>query len=314
LRRGKRIRPMLFLASYRLFGGDRPLTSPAVLQAAASLELLHTFILIHDDVIDRSETRRGLPTFHKLMEVQLGKLTERERSGQNLALVLGDMLFALAIDTMVCADLDPARRQIAVRKLLQYVADTGCGETYDILLGARDISRVLEAEIEQMYALKTTRYTFEAPLVLGAILAGAEEAAVAELVRVAEPLGLAFQIQNDLQEFSHFDPLDRAMQTDLLEGKKTMLVRVAYDRLSELDRSFFQLCLQAPSVKDSSIIKIKELVDKSGAVAVLQARQVKLLQEAEEILKTPALKEEQRQGVRDIMELIRQTIQGHGSA
>jgi geranylgeranyl diphosphate synthase, type I len=248
------------------------------------------------------------------MEVQLGKLTERERSGQNLALVLGDMLFALAIDTMVCADLDPARRQIAVRKLLQYVADTGCGETYDILLGARDISRVLEAEIEQMYALKTTRYTFEAPLVLGAILAGAEEAAVAELVRVAEPLGLAFQIQNDLQEFSHFDPLDRAMQTDLLEGKKTMLVRVAYDRLSELDRSFFQLCLQAPSVKDSSIIKIKELVDKSGAVAVLQARQVKLLQEAEEILKTPALKEEQRQGVRDIMELIRQTIQGHGSA
>jgi geranylgeranyl diphosphate synthase type I len=129
---------------------------------------------------------------------------------------------------------------------------------------------------------------------------------------VAEPLGLAFQMQNDLQEFSHFDPLDRAMQTDLLEGKKTLLLRLAYERLEPLDRSFLQLCLQAPSIKDSSIIKIKELVDKSGAVAVLQERQQQLLAKAGHLLQTLTFSEGQRVGVLEIMELIRQNLQGNG--
>ncbi len=312
LRRGKRIRPLLFLASYRIFGGCLPLDSPPVLQAATSLELLHTFILIHDDIIDRSETRRGLPTFHKLMEALLGKLTDRERMGQNLAVVLGDMLFALAIDTLATAEFPPGPRDLAQRRLLQYVTDTGCGETFDILLGVRDISRVTEPEIEQMYDLKTTRYTFEAPLVLGALLSGADHQLVHEVAMVAEPLGLAFQMQNDLQEFSHFDPLDRAMQTDLLEGKKTLLLRLAYERLEPMDRSFLQLCLQAPSVKDSSIIKIKELVDKSGAVTVLQERQQQLLVKAGNLLRALAFSDEQRAGIHEIMEIVRQNLQGNG--
>ena len=313
LRRGKRIRPLLFMASYQTFGGRLSLDSPPVLQAALALELLHTFILIHDDVIDRSETRRGFPTFHKIMEERLGKLGSRERLGQNLALVLGNMLFALSIDTLASADFPSEIRDPAVRRLLQYVSDTGCGETYDILLGARDISRVTEAEIEQMYALKTTRYTFESPMVLGAMLAGADSQVVADVAVIAEPLGLAFQIQNDLQEFSHFDPLDQAMQTDLLEGKKTLLLRLAYERLDAVDRSFLQLCLHDPSVTDSSIVKIKELVDKSGAVGILQARQQQLLQRFDELMSQLAFGEAQKAGIHEIIELIRQSLQGQST-
>src|ERR1700722_7846441 len=80
-RRGKRIRPMLLLGSYRIFGGDRSFEDNSLLRAALSLELLHSFILIHDDVIDQSERRRRLPTFHKLVEERLGKIDGAARGG-----------------------------------------------------------------------------------------------------------------------------------------------------------------------------------------------------------------------------------------
>src|SRR5271170_8247309 len=171
-RRGKRIRPMLMLAAYRAFGGDRPVEDRAVLRSALSLELLHAFILVHDDVIDQSEKRRGLPTFHKLVEERLGKIDGAARVGGNVAVVVGDILFAMAVDTLRSTDFAPAVRDAALSHFLRYISDTGAGEVYDILLGTRDIARVEETDITRMYTLKTTRYTFEAPLVLGALLPG----------------------------------------------------------------------------------------------------------------------------------------------
>jgi geranylgeranyl diphosphate synthase type I len=312
-RKGKRIRPMLFLLGYRIFEGDRPFTDPQLLRAATSLELLHAFILIHDDVIDRSERRRGLPTFHKLVEERMGKLATRERVGHNVAVVVGDMLFALAMDTMLGSEFEEKKRQAASRRFLRYVTDTGAGEVFDILLGVRDIARVKEEDIALMYTLKTTRYTFEAPLVLGAILAGALDEQVQDLAEIVEPLGLAFQIQNDLIEYSHFDLQDRALQTDLLEGKKTMLLRYTFDRLESLDRSFLQLCLTAAMLNESSIVKIKELIDKSGAVEAIRKKIEELLRQAQERLNRSGLTENQRQGIRDAIALIQQQTQVSGT-
>ena len=139
-RRGKRIRPLLFLASYRIFGGDRPLENDSLLRAAFSLELLHGFILMHDDVIDRSERRRGLPTFHKLVEERLRRLDGAARVGENVAIVIGDMLFALAIDTLRSIDFAPDRRDAALARSLHYITDTGAGRS-TIFCWARAISR-----------------------------------------------------------------------------------------------------------------------------------------------------------------------------
>lgn len=312
-RKGKRLRPLLFLGAYRNFGGKRPFSDTALLKSAVSLELLHAFILIHDDVIDRSERRRGLPTFHKLVEEKMGKLATRERVGQNVAMVIGDMLFALAIETLQATDFPPETREAVLQRFLRYVTDTGCGEIYDILLGVRDITRVAESDITLMYTLKTTRYTFEAPFVLGAVLAGVSPEILEELPKITEPLGLAFQIQNDLIEYSHFDLADRAMQTDLIDGKKTLLMRSAYDGLGDLDRSFLQLCLSSPVLTDSSILKIKELIDKSGAVHRLKERMTQLFFESEESLIRSSLTESQREGMRDAIDLIRQQTQHTGT-
>jgi geranylgeranyl diphosphate synthase type I len=312
-RRGKRIRPLLLLGSYRIFGGGRGLDDTSLLRAALSLELVHAFILVHDDVIDRSERRRGLSTFHKMVEERMGKLEDAARVGENVAMVIGDILFAMAVDTLRSTDFPPAIRDAALSNFLRYITDTGAGEVYDILLGTRDIARVDEADIARMYTLKTTRYTFEAPFVLGALLAGAEESLLTELSQLIEPVGLAFQIQNDLIEYQKFKGVDRMRQTDILEGKKTLLLRAAYDHLDDLDRSFLQLCLSTRASNDASVSKIEQLIDKSGAVELLTTRMNELFGQAEAALAASSLTPAQAGGYREVFSLIRQQTQHSGT-
>ena len=307
-RKGKRIRPLLFGLAYRALGGAKSAHDPAVLAGALSLELLHAFVLVHDDLIDRSEKRRGLPTFHKLVEQRLGRLSNAERTGHGVAVVVGDLLFALSVETLQNAGFEEPLRGAALGKLLAYITDTGVGEIFDILLGFRDIGRVTSQEIERTYLLKTTRYTFEAPCVLGAILAGAPVEKQEDLAAVMEPLGLAFQIQNDLLEFSHFDSRDQLLPTDLLEGKKTLLVREAYERLNEVDRSFLQMCLQNPARNDSNISKVQDLIRKSGAITAMQDRVRVLFGEASAKLAASHLSPSEQESISQAIGWVRQSV------
>jgi geranylgeranyl diphosphate synthase type I len=312
-RRGKRIRPMLLLGAYRIFGGERPFEDKSLLRAALSLELLHSFILIHDDVIDQSERRRRLPTFHKLVEERLGKFDGASRVGGNVAIVVGDIIFAMAVDTLRSTDFEPTRRDSALAHFLRYISDTGAGEVYDILLGPRDIARVQETDITRMYTLKTTRYTFEAPLVLGALLAGVDDEHLRELAELIEPVGLAFQIQNDLIEYHQFKGVDRLRQTDILEGKKTLLLRAAYDNLIDVDRSFLQLCLSTRTSNEASVSKIEQLIDKSGAVGLLTKKMEALFEQAEAALSHSSFTDSQKDGLREAFALVRQQTQHSGT-
>ncbi|MDL5054471.1 polyprenyl synthetase family protein [Oscillatoria laete-virens NRMC-F 0139] len=266
-RPAKRVRPLLFLLSYKYFN-PKPLTvdeiirDDSIMKGAMAIELLHAFILIHDDVIDRSELRRNLPTYHKLVEERLGNCSGRARAGENVSIVFGDIVFALAVETFSQNGISSPAQQKGLQKFLKYSCDTGAGEILDILLSIKDISRVKEEEILRTYHLKTTRYTFECPLVLGATLAGAGEDVCEELSRISNPLGLAFQIENDLQEF---EIEERSFQSDLLESKKTLLIRKAYDAASEEEKAFIRSCFETPLLKDSVLFKLHELILKTGA-------------------------------------------------
>lgn len=293
-RKGKRIRPFLFIQTYHAMGGERSLEDNSLIDSAVSFELLHSFILIHDDLIDQSEKRRGLPTFHKIIESKFNSLEGRERVGQNIALVIGNMLFTLAVRMLHETDFEPNIRQRALSRFLNYVNDTGSGEIYDILSGTRDIARTSREDILKTYHLKTTRYTFEAPCVLGALFANASETAIECLTQMAEHLGLAFQIQNDLAEFAHFKPDDYLLQTDLLEGKKTLLLRTAYDQLNDTNRSFLQMCLNSGKRTESTILKIRDLIHQSGAADTLHQLSKKLFETAYHQLQKDCFQDEER--------------------
>lgn len=307
-RKGKRVRPLLFLGSLAAFSENGESLAEPALRIAVGVELLHASILIRDDVIDRSERRWGLPTFQKQVEGRLGRRAGRERAGQNIAMVVGEILHALAIECVAAADFPEERRGLALREFLSLATETCCGMIQETTLGLRDISRVSAEEIRQMYALKTTRYTIEGPLVLGAMLAGASDDTILAIREFSVPVGLAFQIASDLRDFGHFDVSDPLFQSDLLEGKKTLLVREAFERLNECERSFLQLCMDNPSLGEPSIHKVDELIRKSGAVAVLEAEVTRLFGMAREILETPVLTPTQREGLRFLKACVRSQV------
>ena len=304
-RRAKRIRPVLFLVSHRIFSKKEG-NANALFQVAAALELLHSFILIHDDIIDRSEMRRGSSTFHKLMEMRQNHRHQKERIGQNIALVMGDILLVLAIETFFNATLDREPKEKAFQRFLAYITDTGCGEVQDILLSARDVSLVSLENIQEMYDYKTTRYTIECPLVLGALLSEVSDEVLSVLEQFSQPIGMAFQIQNDLVEFERLENGIEIFQSDLLEGKKTFLLREAYEKLSETDRSFLQLSLNHPNPSESSIHKIRELINKSQAIESLKQKVSYFFSQATHFLNQSDLKPDEKEGLIFIINLIRQ--------
>jgi geranylgeranyl diphosphate synthase, type I len=275
-RPGKRVRPLLLLHSCRVFGGD----ADKALPVAAALELLHSFILAHDDVIDRSDSRSGQPTLHRALETRLGHLHERDRAGRDLAVIFGDVLFSMAQRAILAADFPAETRLSALDAVLACLAETGLGECEDVLFGMWDISRVSPREVERMYWLKTTRYSIECPLLVGAILAGGGNAVAAELRELSRPLGLALQLRNDLQAFRQFEISDAAVPDDFTDGKKTLLMTTAFEALGGQDRRLLQLCLGQRPVTEAGLSILKELVVKSGAVSRLEVRAAELVGDA----------------------------------
>ncbi len=306
-RPGKRIRPLLFLLADQVFRqGKPPVDRVSLLSIGASLELLHAFILVHDDIIDRAEIRRGRPTLHRLIESRLSSFSDRHRAGRNLALVMGDILFALAQRCLLETTLPGNTSARLGALLLGCMVDTGFGEVADIVHSTRDVAKVGPEEIEQMYCLKTTCYTIESPLTMAAVLNGVDPAGIAALGRIARPAGLAFQIQNDLQEFARFEVSDADIPADILEGKKTLLMRTAYDLLSETDQGFLQLCCSAGTQTEGTLSKARELVTKSGAVGKLAARVDELFASAEAETHNAPFTLEVRTGLLSLIRLVRE--------
>ncbi|MGE9296252.1 MAG: polyprenyl synthetase family protein, partial [Puniceicoccales bacterium] len=124
-RPGKRVRPSLFLLSYSLFDGRETPPPAAAFRVACALEIFHAFALIHDDLIDCSDSRRGKPTLHRALQ---GTVTRSEENARSLALVLGDILFGFAMEAFIDPNLPPAHSQVAMRYFLRIAQETGMGQ------------------------------------------------------------------------------------------------------------------------------------------------------------------------------------------
>ncbi len=219
LRPAKRVRPALVLLGWRLARGDE--TPPdGVWRFAAALELLHTFLLIHDDVADRSDLRRGGPALHR----SLG----RGRRGVDLAVVVGDHLYTRALEAMLETELPGIAA--AVRYYLGVCRLTAAGQFLDLTLSGAALGDVTLFQTLRVALLKTARYGFAAPLVVGARLGGAGDQLTAPLERTGRQLGLAFQLRDDLLGLFGAPALTGKPSADWLTGKATFPVIAAYTR------------------------------------------------------------------------------------
>src|SRR3989338_6086904 len=146
LRRGKRIRPLLLILSYKGYCPARKRISSSLYHASTCIELLHNFMLIHDDIIDQSHLRRGKPTLHRLLR-KAAKTKNTDKLGYDLSIVAGDIVYALAIDAFLSIKEDPRRKEQALKYFIKTAAFTAMGEFLDILHGVDKIEHIKEKDV-----------------------------------------------------------------------------------------------------------------------------------------------------------------------
>lgn len=191
---GKRLRPRLFCAACRAFGRD---PFPGLMPAALALELAHAFILIHDDLIDGSEHRRGGASLPRRLDDAMGGSCGGNFRGSDAALVVGDVLYSLAMESLTQAEAPPERLLAASREFMRAALDTGRGALLEIRAARTPPGALSLDDVEEMYALKTGAYTFRLPVRLAAVLACTGDDL--SLDGFSRHAGIAFQLSNDRQ-------------------------------------------------------------------------------------------------------------------
>ncbi len=248
LRGGKRLRGALVLIGHRAGGGAAG--SDAALDASIGVELLHAYLLIHDDFMDRDELRRGGPTLHR----SLGD----DHLGGSLALLLGSLCQAWAYQLVLRrGDAAPVAAEVMSRTL----EEVTLGQLAD--LRAPTGAPLGEKAVLELQRLKTGSYTFEMPLRIGASLAHAPASLLDALSAYARPLGQAFQIADDLLgTFGAPEVTGKPNASDLREGKRTLLVARALERAAPDEAAVLRAGLGR---SDADVDSLRAILRRTGA-------------------------------------------------
>lgn len=269
-RGGKRLRPVLLLVGHELADGD-----PAnVIGAAVAVEMLHTCALLHDDVIDDADTRRGHPTTHVSFAARHAREAgagDAGHYGEAIAILLGDLAFVHADEALLTCDVPAARLLAGLRTFVQLREEVMAGQVLDVHAAA---TRATDVELALRVAtLKSGRYSVTRPLQLGAVLGGADAELLAALERVGEPLGRAFQLRDDvLGVFGDDEATGKSASGDLAEGKRTLLIAEAWARLDTEGRARLDDRLGAPDLTAAEAADLRGRLQDSGARAAVEER------------------------------------------
>lgn len=265
LRGGKRIRGGLVMAGYEMCGGtDRAM----IVQAARAIEMLHAYILIIDDIQDRSALRRGKPTIHKLVEAyhhQHRLKGSAEHAGISLALMAAITGAHLAQAVLTDLKVSPGLRIEALSLTNQTMAITAHGQTLDIMNELVDMPT--QEDVERVLEWKTALYTVINPLQVGMALAGADDFALEAIKPYGQYAGKAFQITDDiLGIFGDEEDLGKTPGDDIREGKGTLLALHALQHASTTDKEFLQQSLGNQDLTSEDFERCKQIIRVTGAL------------------------------------------------
>jgi geranylgeranyl diphosphate synthase type I len=285
---GKRLRPAFCYWGHRAAGG---VDSDAIVAASASLELLQACALVHDDVIDASDTRRGKPSVHRgfaTIHREAGWRGDPDAFGAAAAILLGDLALIWA-DTMLAESGVGARDlQRALSTWDAMRVEVMCGQYLDVVEQARGGGSVERALTVARY--KSAKYTVERPLQLGAQLAGAGDDVLRTLSAYGLPLGEAFQLRDDLLGvFGDPTETGKPAGDDLREGKRTVLVAFATEAATPPQRDALDELIGDAALDDTGVHTAQEVLVDTGAVAAVERLIVERLDAARAALTSSAL-------------------------
>ncbi|EMY33606.1 dimethylallyltransferase [Arthrobacter crystallopoietes BAB-32] len=269
---GKRLRALLSYWGWRGAGGA-PLADEVV-QAGVAIELFQAAALIHDDIIDRSATRRGKPSVHRRFELNhaaRGWALDPVHYGQAAAILSGDMCLSFCEEVFAGIAVPNAASSAARRIFNRMRTEVMAGQYLDVLEEVAGPGRPAKQAVEramQILRYKSAKYSTEHPLCLGGALAGADAGLTASYSAFGLPLGEAFQIRDDvLGVFGDPATTGKPAGDDLREGKRTVLVGLALNRATPAERDFLQERLGSPDLDDDDVMSLRGIIDGCGALS-----------------------------------------------
>jgi geranylgeranyl diphosphate synthase type I len=267
---GKRLRPAFCYWGWRGAGGE---DCPPIMAAAAALELLHASALVHDDVMDGSDTRRGRPSVHRLFAARHAGQQWRgspESFGTGAAILLGDLLLSWT-DAMYHASGLPEGALRRGQDVLDLMRTEMIAGQYLDLLGQAAGNGTVESAL-RVVEYKTAKYTIERPLHLGAALAGYPEGPVpAAFSAYGLPLGVAFQLRDDiLGVFGDPAQTGKPASDDVREGKRTVLLAIALARATTAQARIIDERLGDPQLDGTGAAEVRAVITDTGALAACE--------------------------------------------
>jgi geranylgeranyl diphosphate synthase, type I len=282
VRGGKRLRPAFCWWGWRGAGGDSG--DESAVAACAALELLQASALVHDDLIDRSETRRGRPSVHRRfasLHADRGWRGDGERYGTASAVLLGDLLLAWCDELLWDCGLDLAsvRRARPLFDLMR--TEVMAGQYLELLEPAAPERDGAVERARTVIHFKSAKYTVERPLQIGGLLADADPALTSAYGAFGLPLGEAFQLRDDLLGV-YGDPVLTGKPTgdDLREGKRTLLIAETLARCTPSEARLLDDLLGSPDLDEPRLRLLRGVITRSGAPERVEARIDRLLREA----------------------------------
>ncbi len=259
LRPAKRLRGSFVNYAYALSGKE---IDERVWRAAMAVEIVHTALLMHDDFMDRDDVRRGGPTTHKFYEKKAGG---NGHYGETMAVGVGDAVLCLGFELLEDCGFEAEKVVEVMKKMLRGIAITGYGQAYDVTLEVE--KKWTEEDVVSLHKAKTGIYTYENPLLIGAILGGIDLEAREILSHYASDGGVAFQLQDDiLGVFGTEEDTGKSADSDLRQGKCTLLVLKALEMGSVKQKKAVEVVWGKMEAGRGELDLAKKAIEASGAL------------------------------------------------
>lgn len=293
---GKRLRARFALAGWQAVAhhtapGREP--DDALVSACASLEVFHAAALVHDDIIDNSDTRRGSPAAHRALEAVHRSASwagDSASFGRSSAILLGDLLVAWSDDLLEegLAGVDAATAANTRREYARMRRDVTVGQFLDIAEESAYVTEPDERHAERalrVASYKSARYSVQQPLLIGAALAGADDAQLDALRDFGHPVGLAFQLRDDvLGVFGDEAVTGKPSGDDLREGKRTVLVALAREGMPTSARQVVDELIGDPTLDAHQIAALQRTIIDTGALERVESMISDFAREADRAL------------------------------
>jgi geranylgeranyl diphosphate synthase type I len=293
---GKRLRPAFCIWGYVAAAGRDDQDLDPVLTAAASLELLHASALVHDDVMDGSDTRRGAPAVHRQFEALHtvdGRLGDPESFGRAAAILLGDLLLMWSVEMLERAGLPDPTLPGALAIAHTMRTEVTCGQYLDVAAQSRPLGFDLEHALDaanRVVEYKSARYTVYRPAQLGATIGGGSSELLTALAGYGSPLGRAFQLRDDLLGvFGDPAVTGKPVGDDLREGKRTVLVAHTMAHTDAHGRALLVRCLGDPDLDADGVAALQQVIVGSGAREAVESMIAAYGDEAVAALAAPSI-------------------------